>query len=148
VNYVNFVNFTNLRRMLMSTEMQTQQPTDINRSQSSAETSRSQPSTDQNRSQPKNNTVVHPLVDVFENEGGFLLIADLPGVTKDALEITANSNQLEILAETDSLEYRRSFALGDDVDLEAVEAKLENGELRIQLPKRPEARVRKISVAG
>jgi HSP20 family protein len=139
VNYVNFVNFTHLRRMLMSTEMQTQQPTDINRSQ---------PSTGQNRSQPKNNTVVHPLVDVFENESGFLLIADLPGVTKDALEITANSNQLEILAETDSLEYRRSFALGDDVDLEAVEAKLENGELRIHLPKRPEARVRKISVAG
>jgi HSP20 family protein len=100
-------------------------------------------------SQPKSNkTVVHPLVDVLENDSEFLLIADLPGVTKDALQITSNGNQLEIAGETDTLEYRRSFALGDDVDLETVEAKLEYGELRIHLPKRAQARVRKIAVAG
>lgn len=100
-------------------------------------------------SQPKSNkTVVHPLVDVLENENEFLLIADLPGVTKDALHITANGNQLEIAAETDVLEYRRSFALGDDVDLETVEAKLEYGELRVHLPKRAQARVRKIAVTA
>jgi HSP20 family protein len=100
-------------------------------------------------SQPKSNkTVVHPLVDVLENDNEFLLIADLPGVTKDALHITANGNQLEIAAETDTLDYRRGFALGDDVDLEAVEAKLEHGELRVHLPKRAQARVRKIAVAS
>lgn len=95
-----------------------------------------------------NKTVVHPLVDVLENDNEFLLIADLPGVDKDALHITANGNQLEIAAETDSLDYRRSFTLGDDVDLEAVEAKLEYGELRVHLPKRAQARVRKIAVTG
>jgi HSP20 family protein len=95
-----------------------------------------------------NKTIVHPLVDVLENDSEFLLVADLPGVTKDALQITANGNQLEIGAETDTLEYKRSFALGDDVDLEAIEAKLEYGELRIHLPKRAQARVRKIAVAG
>jgi HSP20 family protein len=104
--------------------------------------------TTQTNQQKSNKTVVHPLVDVLENDGEFLLIADLPGVNKDALQITANGNQLEIGAETDSLEYRRSFALGDDVDLEAVEAKLEHGELRIHLPKRAQARVRKIAIAG
>jgi HSP20 family protein len=93
-------------------------------------------------------TVVHPLIDVFENEAEFLLVADLPGVTKEALHITTDGNQLEIMAETDSLDYRRSFALGDDVDLEAIEAKLDNGELSMHLPKRAQARVRKISVAG
>jgi HSP20 family protein len=98
--------------------------------------------------QVNNKTVVHPLVDVLENDNEFLLIADVPGVTKDALHITANGNQLELAAETDSLDYRRSFALGDDVDLEAIEAKLEYGELRIHLPKRAQARVRKIAVAG
>lgn len=99
--------------------------------------------------QPKSNkTVVHPLVDVLENENEFLLVADLPGVSKDALHITANNNQLEITAEADSLEYHRSFALGDDVDVETVEAKLEYGELRIHLPKRAQARVRRIEVAG
>jgi HSP20 family protein len=95
-----------------------------------------------------NKTIVHPLVDVLENDNEFLLVADLPGVTKDALQITANGNQLEIGAETETLEYKRSFALGDDVDLEAIEAKLEHGELRIHLPKRAQARVRKIAVGG
>jgi HSP20 family protein len=100
----------------------------------------------QTETQPK--TVVHPLVDVLENEEEFLLVADLPGVAKDALEITADGNQLEIEAETETLEYRRSFALGDDVDLDAIEAKLEHGELKIHLPKRAEARVRKIAIKG
>lgn len=98
--------------------------------------------------QTKNKTVVHPLVDVFESNEEFVLVADLPGVGKDALQITVDNGQLELRAETDSLEYRRSFSLGDDVDLDAVEAKLERGELRIHLPKRAEAQVRKIAVKG
>lgn len=93
-------------------------------------------------------TVVYPFVDVFESDKQFLLVADLPGVAKDALDITVDGGQLELRAETESLEYRRTFALGDDVDLEAVEAKLERGELRIELPKRAEAQVRKIAVKG
>lgn len=93
-------------------------------------------------------TVVYPLVDVFESNKEFLLVADLPGVAKEALEITVEGGQLELRAETDSLEYRRSFALGDDVDLDAVEAKLERGELELHLPKRAEAQVRKIAVKG
>lgn len=91
-------------------------------------------------------TVVHPLVDVLESDSEFLLVADLPGVNRDALDITVNGGQLELRAETQTLEYRRSFALGDDVDLEAVEAKLELGELEIHLPKRAEAQVRKILI--
>lgn len=93
-------------------------------------------------------TVVHPLVDVLENDSEFLLVADLPGVDKRALDITAANGQLEIRAETETLEYRRSFALGDDVDVEAVVATLELGELKIHLPKRAQARVRKIAVQG
>ena len=93
-------------------------------------------------------TVVYPLVDVLENETEFLLVADLPGVPKEALEITVDNGQLELRAETETLEYRRSFALGDDVDLDAVEAVLERGELEVHLPKRREAQVRKIAVKG
>jgi HSP20 family protein len=98
--------------------------------------------------QTQQKTVVYPLVDVHENDQEFLLVADLPGVAKDALDITVDGGQLELRATTETLEYRRSFALGDDVDLEAVEAKLERGELEIHLPKRAEARVRKIAVKG
>jgi HSP20 family protein len=99
-------------------------------------------------SETKQKTVVYPLVDVLENDKEFLLVADLPGVARSALEITVEGGQLELRAETDTLEYRRSFALGDDVDLEAVEARLERGELEIHLPKRSEAQVRKIAVKG
>ncbi|HLT34893.1 MAG TPA: Hsp20/alpha crystallin family protein [Enhygromyxa sp.] len=93
-------------------------------------------------------TVVYPLVDVFESDKEFMLVADLPGVPKHALDITVDGGQLELRAETDTLEYRRSFSLGDDVDLDAVEARLERGELEIHLPKRAEAQVRKIAVKG
>lgn len=93
-------------------------------------------------------TVVYPLVDVFESNKEFLLVADLPGVAKQALGITVDGGQLELRAETDTLEYRRSFALGDDVDLDAIEANLDHGQLNIHLPKRAEAQVRKIAVKG
>ncbi len=96
----------------------------------------------------KHKTVVYPLVDVYENDREFLLVADFPGVDKDALEITVDNGSLELRAETETLEYRRSFALGDDVDLDAVEAKLERGELQLHLPKRVEAQVRKIAIKG
>jgi HSP20 family protein len=102
----------------------------------------------QTQTQTSPKTVVYPLVDVLENQSEFLLVADLPGVAKQALEITVDNGQLELRAETETLEYRRSFALGDDVDLDAVEAKLERGELEIHLPKRSEARARKIAVQG
>lgn len=91
-------------------------------------------------------TLVHPLVDVLENEDEFLLLADLPGVTKEALELTVDGGQLSITGSTDTLEFRRSFALGDDVELEAIEAKLELGQLALHLPKRAEAKVRKIAI--
>ncbi|KIG18272.1 heat shock protein, Hsp20 family protein [Enhygromyxa salina] len=100
----------------------------------------------QTQAQAQTKTVVHPLVDVLENEREFLLLADLPGVNRDALDITVNGGQLEIHAESDTLEYRRNFALGDDVDLDAVEARLEYGELEIHLPKRAEAQARKIAI--
>lgn len=91
-------------------------------------------------------TVVHPLVDVLENEQEFLLIADMPGVSRDALEITVDSGQLELRAETETHEYHRSFTLGHDVDLDAVEGKLEFGQLEVHLPKRAEAQARRITI--
>ncbi|NVB37423.1 Hsp20/alpha crystallin family protein [Pseudenhygromyxa sp. WMMC2535] len=90
--------------------------------------------------------VVYPLVDVFESDGEFLLVADLPGVAKDALEMTVEDGELRLVARGEQLEYRRSFALGDDVDLDAIDANFEQGELRLRLPKRAQARVRKIVV--
>lgn len=91
-------------------------------------------------------TVVYPLVDVYENEREFLLVADLPGVRKDNLDISVEAGELRLRGETDELEYRRSFSLGDDVNVEAIDAKLEHGQLSLHLPKAEAARTRKIQV--
>lgn len=92
--------------------------------------------------------VVYPLVDVFENDVEFLLVADLPGVDKQSLELLVEDGELRMKAKSADLEYQRSFTLGDDVDLDAIEAGLEEGELSLRLPKRAEARVRRISVTS
>ena len=91
--------------------------------------------------------VVHPLVDILESESEFLLVADLPGAAKEDLQLTVDEGKLNLAARGSGIEYRRSFALGDEVEVEAIEAQLEHGELKIRLPKRA-ARVRKITVTG
>ncbi len=91
-------------------------------------------------------TQVHPFVDVFESEREFLLVADLPGVSKPGLELSVEQGELRLRAQTDDIEYRRTFKLGDDVDPEAIDAKLELGQLEIRLPKLAATRMRKIEV--
>jgi HSP20 family molecular chaperone IbpA len=91
-------------------------------------------------------TQVHPFVDVFESEGEFLLVADLPGVAKTDLELKVEAGELRLRAQTDDLDYRRTFKLGDEVDREAIDAKLELGQLEIRMPKLAAKRTRKIEV--
>lgn len=91
-------------------------------------------------------TQVYPLFDVFESEQEFLLVADLPGVTKPNLELAVEQGELRLVAHGGDVEYRRSFKLGDDVDLDNIEAKLELGQLEIHLHKQAASRMRKIEV--
>jgi HSP20 family protein len=95
---------------------------------------------------PNPKTQVYPFVDVFEGENEFLLVADLPGVNKSDLELRVERGELRLRAQTEDLDYRRSFPIGDDVDLEAIDAKLDLGQLEIRLPKLAATRTRKIEV--
>ncbi|EDM76130.1 hypothetical protein PPSIR1_31383 [Plesiocystis pacifica SIR-1] len=89
---------------------------------------------------------VRPLVDVFENGSEFLLVADLPGVTHEGLELLVDEGELALSATAGNHRYERRFELADSVDAEAIEAKLERGELRVHLPKRSEAQVRRVPI--
>jgi HSP20 family protein len=102
--------------------------------------------TTQTQTNPTPKTQVYPFVDVFESENEFLLVADLPGVNKSDLELRVEQGELRLRAQTEDLDYRRSFQLGDDVDLEAIDAKLDLGQLEIHLPKLAATRTRKIEV--
>jgi HSP20 family protein len=106
--------------------------------------------------------VLRPAGDIFEHANGITLVLDMPGVAKDRLEIHSDRNalvvegtvQIDVPQATESLHadvrstrYRRSFSVsGEQLDIEAVQASLKDGVLRIEIPKRAEMRPRKIEV--
>lgn len=96
----------------------------------------------------ENKLSVTPLVDVYENEAEYLLVAELPGIQSEQVELRVEKDVLilETTGADEEWEYRRDFRLSDDVAADAVEAKLESGVLELHLPKRAETRPRRISV--
>lgn len=102
-----------------------------------------------------------PLVDVYENDVELLLIADLPGVTREAIELNLEEGALTLSArrtrradgavigdEIGDGDYLRSFRLPRGLDLETVKAELDAGTLRIRLPKAKEFRPRQIAITS
>lgn len=103
-----------------------------------------------------------PAVDVIEEDHGFILRAELPGVKPDQVEIGVEGNVLSIRAERsyegkrDGNGYRRierhygtfqrSFTLPDTVDTTAIDAVMEDGVLDVRVPKKEAAAPRKIKV--
>lgn len=102
---------------------------------------------------------VAPLVDIYENNDELLVIADLPGVSKDNLKVHLDKGQLRIdghrvdngQGEGLSLEYRavdfrRTFAVPQGIDADHIRAELNQGVLRLHLPKTAAAKPRQIAI--
>lgn len=91
---------------------------------------------------------VTPPMDVFENDDEYLLVGDLPGVRAEQLELRVERGVLilDTAGAAEDWEYRREFKLSDDVDAEAIGAKLDAGVLELRLPKRAEVKPRKIAI--
>lgn len=102
-----------------------------------------------------------PRVDVLEDETGITVVADMPGVSKDSLEIKVENDALSIegavsaatpqameatYAEVRIPRYRRSFTLSRELDSSRIEAQLKDGVLRLRIPKHEQARPQRISV--
>ena len=105
--------------------------------------------------------VFTPAVDIFETEKEITLLSDMPGVKADDLTIDLRDNTLtlsadicavdnadeqEILVEYESGRYYRQFTLGELINQEKIDAKLNDGVLRLSLPKVEKATPRKITV--
>jgi HSP20 family molecular chaperone IbpA len=89
-----------------------------------------------------------PPVDIFENQDGFSIVADLPGVEADGVSIEYNPPELHVAArntETDSV-YERRFEVGSGLDPTSIEAELKDGVLRIQVKKSAALKPRRIAV--
>ncbi|WP_321400919.1 Hsp20/alpha crystallin family protein [Maridesulfovibrio sp.] len=104
-----------------------------------------------------------PATDIVESEQGFYMYVDLPGVSKEALAIDLDENNLIIagkaaatLGEDEKFidqefcegEYTRRFTIADVVDRENIKANLKNGVLELFLPKMPEVQPRKIQITN
>jgi len=112
----------------------------------------------QQQSSPK--TYVSPRVNITETKEGYLLEAEMPGVNKDGLEISLEGNELTftgrrhdevhnlelVYRESTRRDYRRVFVLDPIIDSGKIEAKMENGVLRLHLPKAEKVKPRRITV--
>jgi HSP20 family molecular chaperone IbpA len=102
-----------------------------------------------------------PNVDIYSDEQGVVILADMPGVDENNVDILLEKDVLTIngyvtVDEPEGFElgyseygigdFRRSFTLMEEIDRDKIEASISNGVLRVYLPKAPEAQARKIAV--
>ena len=102
-------------------------------------------------------------MDVAENDKEYQVLAELPGVKKEEISITINGNQVAVSAEVKHEKdvknggtvlraeryygkIQRSFALGQEVDEAAAQAKYNDGVLELTLPKKAVATTKRLAV--
>ena len=102
---------------------------------------------------------VAPPVDIYETPDGLVVLADLPGVSQEALDVRVDNNVLTIRGhaghtapgdltyrEYELVNFFRQFELSDKVDQSRITADLKCGVLTMQLPKAEEAKPRQVEV--
>lgn len=106
-------------------------------------------------------SVIRPLVDIYEDDSGITLLADMPGVSRERLDVQLDKATLSIegkaeiampegmealYADIRSTRYQRSFSLSSELDGEKTDASLKDGLLKLHIPKREQYQPRKIAV--
>jgi HSP20 family protein len=102
-----------------------------------------------------------PRADIYGTDDKIVVVADMPGVDENSVDITLENNVLTIngyvepeqpegrslaYAEYQVGDYQRAFTLSDQIDRDGIEAKVKDGVLRLHLPKITEAKVKKIAI--
>jgi HSP20 family molecular chaperone IbpA len=102
-----------------------------------------------------------PCTDIFEREDAMIVVADMPGVGPEAVDVDLTGNELTISGrvadptieghtlsswEYEVGDYRRRFRLSGGIDADKIDATIKNGVLQVVLPKSQEARPQKIIV--
>lgn len=120
-----------------------------------------QPVAQQQQRDRERDRAMVPRVDVLEDETGITLLADLPGVPKDQLELKVEGDTLQIeapvapqmperlqpvYAEVRVPRYRRAFTLSRELDSSRIDASLKDGVLTLRIPKHEHAQPRRVAV--
>jgi len=106
--------------------------------------------------------VLVPATDIYETSENYSLTMEMPGVSKENLEITLENNELEISGKVNVEEnsgkelkyseyrlgnYYRKFKVGSDIDMDSVKAELDNGILTVTLNKSERVKPKKIEIS-
>lgn len=106
-------------------------------------------------------TVYRPPTDIYDLGDKLVMELEMPGVTKDGVDISLEKHVLTIRGKTKDQsrddwrmiyaeygegDYERAFTLSEHLDEDKIDASLKNGVLRLELPKAETAKARKISV--
>lgn len=103
---------------------------------------------------------VTPPANVSATENEYLIELEMPGVSKEGLEVTVQGNELTIIGrrktetakgdlcycESTQANFRRVFELGWDVDTVRINAEMNQGVLKLRLPKSERAKPKQIEV--
>lgn len=120
---------------------------------------RPEPARSTERPHPERPVVV-PRVDIYESDADVLVTADLPGVPEGQVRLHVERDELLLEATTHvpaaageavgqefgNVDYRRVFLLPKEIDVDGISAELQNGVLRVRLPKAAAAQPRRIEV--
>jgi HSP20 family protein len=102
-----------------------------------------------------------PKTDIYETEQMIVMLADIPGVDQDSVDITLEKNILSIDAFSSAGEnkdfsvtyseyipgdYHRKFRINGEIDLDKIEALVADGVLELRLPKSEKAKIKKIPI--
>lgn len=108
----------------------------------------------------KNERYFAPHVDIFETDKEVTVMADMPGVTTEGIDLSLEENILTIqghrpamkqagrviLEEYESGHYLRRFTVAETIDQNLIEASLADGVLKVRLPKTGPTQPKKIEV--
>ncbi len=83
---------------------------------------------------------------VGDENGNLILSLDLPGFKQGEVDVQLEKSVLTVRAKNEEDEIEQSITVGDDVDPDLIDAKLENGLLKLVLPRRESAKARKIAI--
>ena len=113
------------------------------------------------RSEDTARPAIVPPIDIYDSGDGLVLVADLPGVSGDTVDVQVQDNKLTLFGrlvgavpedaqplhrEFMEADFLRSFILSDDVDHERIEAAMSGGVLTVKLPRVERAKPRRIDV--
>lgn len=99
-----------------------------------------------------NRSLYYPTVDIFEKDNEWLIFAELPGIKKDDISIKIENSILKLSAKREEIKvsddskykvremqygnFERNIRLSNDLDIENIDASLENGILQVKIPKK------------